>query len=128
MINDKFGWMYGFPRNKYKFRKEYRSYIAILSQVSSNAPEAIIINDDFKDISFSYSTTGEYFLLSQQYPFLREKTFILIGQNKNGAGDYKTTIYADRNDDSQIKISTASNLAASDDILFDTTIEIRVYY
>lgn len=120
--------MYGFPRNKYKFRKEYRSYIAILSQVSSNAPEAIIINDDFKDISFSYSTTGEYFLLSQQYPFLREKTFILIGQNKNGAGDYKTTIYADRNDDSQIKISTASNLAASDDILFDTTIEIRVYY
>lgn len=128
MIKAKYDWMYNFPLNKYKLRGEYRSYIANLDQVSTNAPTALVFKDDFGDISYSYSNVGEYFLLSQQTPFLFDKTYILIGSNKNGSGGYATTIYADRNDDSQIKISTASSFTASDDILYNTTLEIRVYY
>lgn len=128
MIKAKYDWMYNFPLNKYKLRGEYRSYIANLTQSGTTAPVATIIKDDFGGKCFlAYYGAGDYGIENNDFPFIQNKTYIMINQTSYGAGADRP-IYADWAGVNVIGIRTYKAGSLFDDILLNTSIEVRVYY
>ena len=105
----------------------YKKYIALLSQSGTNAPTATILENTIGDIIFNYIAVGSYeaVLVGQ---FLANKTWVVGGSAdiSAGTGDF-ATLDIKRFDDDTITLTTFDNFTPSNNMLFETSIEIRVY-
>jgi hypothetical protein len=105
----------------------YKKYVALLSQSGTNAPTAIILENTIGDIIFNYIAVGVYeaVLVGQ---FLSNKTWVIGGSAdiSAGTGDF-ATLDIKRFDDDTITLTTFDNFSPSNNMLFDTSIEIRIY-
>ncbi len=111
----------------YGSTKPYRKYVALLTQSSTSAPVATILENTIGAIAWSYSATGSY-LATLSGVFIDGKTAIsispVIGQ-----------IQAYRNSTSVIEVATCAmenavgvySFPAANGILYETVIEIRIY-
>lgn len=106
----------------------FKKYVALINQSSTNAPTAIVLENTFSEIpTFSRTSTGVY-KLELIDSFTLDKTFIITGSAdiSAGTGDFATVI-ARRFDEDTITLYTYDNFTSSDNMLVNTSIEIRVY-
>jgi hypothetical protein len=106
----------------------YKKYVALLNQSGTADPTAIILENTFSEIpTFSRTSTGVY-KLELIDAFTLNKTFIVSGSAdvSGGSGDFATLI-ARRFDEDTITLYTYDNFTSSDNMLVNTSIEIRVY-
>jgi hypothetical protein len=103
--------------------RPYKVYSALLSQSGTNAPTAIILENEIGLITFNYATTGNYQIVSNF--FVTDKTAVFLNNidYANGAGF--GTIY---NGGTTIFLNSRSGSGTlTNGLLFKTFIEIRVY-
>jgi hypothetical protein len=106
----------------------YKKYVALLNQSGTADPTVIILENTFSEIpTFSRISTGVY-KLELIDSFTLDKTFIVTGSAdvSAGTGDFATVI-ARRFDEDTITLYTYDNFTSSDNMLVNTSIEIRVY-
>jgi hypothetical protein len=106
----------------------YKKYVALLNQVGTNDPTAIVLENTFSEIpTFLRASTGVY-KLQLTDAFTLDKTFIVTGSAdvSGGSGDFATLI-ARRFDEDTITLYTYDNFTSADALLVNTSIEIRVY-
>ena len=106
----------------------FKKYVALLNQSGTSAPTAIVLENTFSEIpTFSRTSAGVY-KLELIDSFTLDKTFIVTGSAdvSGGTGDFATVI-ARRFDEDTITLYTYDNFASSDNMLVNTSIEIRVY-
>lgn len=101
-----------------------KRYVAILNQVNTAAPTITeLVNTTGETPSTIRNASGIY-ELNWTNPILKEsKTTIQLGPPTARTA----TIAAYWSTEQQIAIETASSFAYSDNILYDTTIEINIY-
>lgn len=102
----------------------YKVYTALLTQTGTNAPVAIILQNDFEDdFIFSYVSSGFYTINSNGL-FLNNKTIAYFIGNFPTYMAYNESILIniDVNNQNQIAI-----YVGNDDFLLQIPIEIRVY-
>lgn len=110
----------------------YKSYVAKLSQSGTNPPVANIIYNDLGNITWSRLDVGSY-LAELSGSFQPEKTFIInqvsYGVPLNGQLGlvYTTYVDADSIGVKSVDAFVSGDSPFSDDIIYDTYIEIRVY-
>jgi len=103
----------------------YKKYIALISQTGILDPTVTILENTIGNIVWTRSAAGDYFGTLNGV-FLEPKTYILFQNQFNVGGDYISTVR--RWDDDNVAIQTRDGFGAgADDILYNTTLEIRVY-
>lgn len=112
-------------------KKPYKVYVALLTQVASNAPVGLELENTFGfSPTFSYLGPGVY-ELEMTGEFLSSKTFLVCGsldQDFVGpAGNYNNFISYRRDDDKIFLITGNSMVNNTNGLLNNTSIEIRVY-
>ena len=107
-------------------RVSYKSYTALLSQSGTNAPTATILENTLNgNLSFFRNSAGVYNITSSSQ-FVLDKTAIFINSVPNASQDNFAS--ASRINDNVIELKTqASGGSGLDDVLNNTSIEIRVY-
>jgi hypothetical protein len=98
-------------------------YVALLTQTSTNAPVATVLENTLGTVTLTYEGTGSYMVVSNGL-FTVGKTVVLIG---NKAATTATAVF--QNDSSNLAMTTVviSTGNETNGILENTTIEIRVY-
>jgi len=103
-----------------------KKYVALLNQSSTSAPTAIVLEDDFGDIYFEYDTIGQYFIKSTGSQFTEDKTWMIIHTNYvDGGFIYQFAMKWDSTEKIVLNTNKATN--GLDDLLINTSIEIRTY-
>ena len=103
----------------------YQKYVALISQTGANDPTVYILENTIGDIVWTRAAAGDYFGTLNGV-FLEPKTYILFQNQFNIGGDYISSVF--RWDNDNVAIQTRDGLGAgADDILYNTTIEIRIY-
>ena len=99
------------------------AYIANLTQVGTAAPTDLILANNVGVITWTRTAQGEY-LGTPINPFDFQTTYVMVNQVEH---DYQTSAYI--NTDGNIVVITCRNSGHShrDDILNNTTLEIRTY-
>jgi hypothetical protein len=110
-------------------KKPYKVYTALLTQTSTNAPTASVLENTFGiTATFSYATPGQYYLhMSGQFT---TNTFIINGSPDQGpiGGDFAHFVTNKVSSDIIVLQTLDVNGAGlMDGLLNDTSIEIRVY-
>ena len=102
-------------------------YIALISQTGVVAPTATVLENSLGDITFNYIGVGIYEMVLTG-AFLADKTWVVGGSAdiNAGAGDLATLDIRRYNDDS-IRLYTYDNFTIANDLLVNTSIEIRTY-
>jgi hypothetical protein len=105
------------------FTPPYKVYTALLTQVGTSAPTAIVLENTIGNITLSRNSTGSYYINSPNL-FTVDKTFTQITTILSGDMHYLITY----SDVSRINVTT-SNAATTflDGKLDNSPIEIRVY-
>ena len=105
----------------------YKVYTALLTQTSTNAPTAVVLENTIGNITFNYNGIGSYDMILTG-EFLANKTWIVAGSAdiNAGGGDF-ATLDARRFDDDTIRLITYDNFSLANEMLVNTSIEIRVY-
>jgi hypothetical protein len=106
----------------------FKKYVALINQSSTNIPTAVVLENTFSEVpTFSRTSAGVY-KLELIDSFTLDKTFIVTGSAdiSAGIGDFATVI-ARRFDEDTITLYTYDNFTSSDNMLVNTSIEIRVY-
>jgi hypothetical protein len=105
----------------------YTKYIALISQTGILDPTVIILENTIGDIIFSRIGAG-YYEATLTGAFLINKTWVVGGSADNtaGSGDF-ATLDIRRISDNVISLRTYDNFSPFDDMLVNTSIEIRVY-
>jgi hypothetical protein len=101
----------------------YKKYVATLKQTGTNAPVATVLENTLGGtLVWTRDTVGTYIAtLSNAFPS-ETKTFLLVGQDNNNF--YHLT----RGNNSEIYLTSSDNtITIADDLLSNTTVEIRVY-
>ncbi len=111
-------------------KKPYLSYVALLTQTSTNPPTAVVLENDFGvTATFSYGSLGNY-ELHMNGQLTSSKTVIFVGSADQGVvgGDFGHFI-ATRIDNDRINLMTldVNGAGIQDGLLNETSIEIRVY-
>ena len=97
----------------------YKSYTALITQSSTNAPVATVLADNITGtMIWSRSSSGVYVVTASSAVFTANKTWMITGLQNSG-----TTMPVVRNSDTQITITTSAN----DDRITNSSFEIRVY-
>ena len=98
-------------------------YVALLSQVGTNDPTAIVLGDTIGGITWTRTAQGEY-LGTPINPLDPTNTFVIIG---NVEHDYQAAAYV--NSDGNIVVVTCRNSGHQhdDDKLLYSPIEVRIY-
>lgn len=101
----------------------YRAYTAILSQTGINAPTATVLESTLiSNVVWSYDSTGEYLATVTNNDFVNLKTVLFISPIDG------SLIKIERINDNVINVGTRNSSGIkTDNILNDTSIEIRVY-
>ena len=104
--------------------KPYKSYVALLNQESTNAPVATVLENNLGGtVVWSRTNTGEY-KATLTGAFGNAKTAVFMSVTSGGAGD---TVQHVSTTDDVIGIASFDSGGLSDDLLANTSIEIRVY-
>lgn len=105
----------------------YQKYVALISQTGINPPTATILENTIGDIVFNYNGIGDYDMVLAG-AFLANKTWVVGGSAdiNAGGGDF-ATLDIRRANDNTIILRTYDNFTAADDMLVNTSIEIRIY-
>jgi len=99
------------------------AYIANLTQTGTNAPEALEIANTFGVITWTRTTAGEY-LGTPTNPLDALSTYVMIN---NVNHDHLTSAYVNTDGNIVVITCNTSGHAHEDDILNNTTLEIRTY-
>ena len=103
----------------------YRSYVAIVTQVSTDPPTAVVLENSLGEITFTYDGAGYYIIHSANSAFTVNKTIAL---NTVSTDTGNPTLISTRVDSSsEISILGFAPDGAGVDGLTNATIEIRVY-
>lgn len=102
----------------------YKKYIGIASQSGTDAPVVLVMENTLgATITWTYDNVGSYYGTASSAIFTTDKTWFIIGNQAD-----LSTVTSIRNSTTQIQISTFSDVATqSNNMMFDTPIEIRVY-
>ena len=102
---------------------DYLVYTALLTQVEEAAPDPIVLKNTLGGIVvWSYSAPGVYFAtLVGAFP--TGKVWVIINQSDDIT--FESTIQRVGDDD--VKVNTYISNVLQDNVLTDTSIEIRVY-
>ena len=102
----------------------YKKYIALLNQTGTNAPTAYVLENTLSGlITWTRSAIGDYYgTLTGE--FTLDKVWVIISKPVNDPY-HDAIVYRDNLD--RIGIATRDNFNYSDDVLYETSIEIRVY-
>ena len=99
------------------------SYIANLTQVGTNAPEALILANNIGVVTWSRTLQGNYLGVPVN-PLDQLATFVIINSNEH---DHLNSAYINTDGHIVVKTTNTSNHQHNDDILNNTTLEIRTY-
>jgi hypothetical protein len=109
----------------------YKSYVALISQVGTSAPTAIVLENTLgDDVVFSYNNVGDYSCESGAGIFVDGKTVVFMGGPYEGATNNiiaSAVFRADISNTVIINTAVASTGVAINDELVNTPLEIRVY-
>jgi hypothetical protein len=99
------------------------AYIANLTQVGTAAPTSLVLANNLGEVRWTRTAQGEY-LGTPLNPFDFQTTYVMVNQVEH---DYLTSAYI--NTDGNIVVITCrtSGHSHQDDILNNTTLEIRTY-
>jgi hypothetical protein len=111
--------------------RPYKSYVALLTQTSTNAPVATVLENTLGAVPvWSRNTQGVYYATSANL-FTVGKTTVSVGQNLTVNGDFGVVNVAQ--DVNKITLfvydvdMSAPASSSPDDMLSNTAIEIRIY-
>jgi len=114
--------------------RPYKVYTALLTQTSTSAPVATVLENTIGNITYMYDGPGYYFISSSGAFTLNKSTVILGALIDNGdystPGYYTARFYDGTNTPSTSTIELRTNgygPAAANNCLYETPIEIRVY-
>lgn len=104
--------------------RPYLVYTALLSQTGTNAPTATVLENTLGGtVSFTRTVIGQYIATSSNSVFTSGKTACIITN-----GDAFGSIGSQRDTSSNVTINSISEAGAfSDNVIYNATIEIRVY-
>ena len=112
----------------------YRVYTALLTQVGTNPPTAIVLQNTLGfNPYYVYNNVGDYSLVyDQNYCFPKNKTYVYVGNGDllgADAASYTMTSYTNNGlfIENAIEMGCITGLVPSNQIFVNTTIEIRVY-
>lgn len=105
--------------------KPYKSYVALLTQTSTNAPIPIVLENTIGAIVWSYDSTGSY-VGTLTSAFTADKTFVICNSTNGTADDLVQAVTPFGNTDDILVYSWNTGTLANG-ILVNTPIEIRVY-
>lgn len=107
-----------------QYVQPYKKYVANISQSGSSDP---VVTEFENTLGITITATrgfaGEYLMTASGSVFTAGYTWVMIGKGKQ----YNYHIYDFVNSDTEIVIYTYDGNTQADDILSDTSIEIRVY-
>jgi hypothetical protein len=106
--------------------RTYKVYTALLTQNGETAPTAIELENTLGEIQFAYVNEGRYFVQSTNL-FTFEKTVIFISPLNNASGEGITVINEDSTSQFNLDTYFLSTNTPSNQLLYNTAIEIRVY-
>jgi hypothetical protein len=107
------------------FEPNYKVYIALLTQEGINAPTASVLENTLSGLpTLLRDNAGDYRIVLNG-EFTENKTFIVYNSIYNTGGSYISAIV--RSDSDNILIQTRDSLGGIDDVLYETSIEIKVY-
>jgi hypothetical protein len=106
--------------------RTYKVYTALLTQNGETAPTAIELENTLGEIQFAYVNEGRYFVQSTNL-FTFEKTVIFISPLNNASGEGISVINEDSTSQFNLDTYFLSTNTPSNQLLFNTAIEIRVY-
>ena len=99
------------------------AYIANLTQVGTAAPTALILAGNVGLITWSRTAQGQYRGIPLS-PFDFQSTYVMINSTEH---DHLCSAYINTDGDVIVKTVNTSNHQHNDDILNNTTLEIRTY-
>jgi hypothetical protein len=99
------------------------AYIANLTQTGTNAPEALELANNLDVVTWTRTGQGQY-LGTPVTPFDFQSTYVMINSNEH---DHLCSAYINTDGDIVVKTTNTSNHQHDDDILNNTTLEIRTY-
>lgn len=99
------------------------AYIANLTQVGTAAPEALELANNVGEITWIRTAQGQYRGIPLN-PFDFQTTYVMINSNEH---DHLCSAYINTDGDVIVKTTNTSNHQHNDDILNNTTLEIRTY-
>lgn len=103
--------------------RPYKVYTALLSQTGTNAPTAIVLENEIGLIQLTYTAVGTYQIVSNF--FVTDKTAVFLNNIDYANGASFGVIY---NSGTTIFLGSRSGSGNSTNgLLFKTFIEIRVY-
>lgn len=108
-----------------KYVRPYDVYVALLTQSGTDDPTAIVLENTIGEIVWTFDANGSYFG-TLTGAFTSNKTFFLITPNSNGVDTPFFTVQYQTSD--FFAINTFDGTSYSNGLLFNTPIEIRVYY
>jgi len=114
--------------NSISDKRPYKVYTALLTQEGINAPTAEMLENSLGEVTYEFDNTGVFKVISDGL-FVQNKTYISLtnGNNTNFEGFYSIH-YIDEN---LLYIMTSilflGTLTATNGMLINTSIEIRVY-
>ena len=104
----------------------YKVYTVVLSQSGLNAPTATILENTLSGVpAFGYVSAGQY-TLTLANEFTTNKVFISATVG-TAVGTADLTIRSSSNSTSEILIQSTSNAAFANDLINNSSLEIRVY-
>jgi len=101
----------------------YKKYTALLNQVSTSAPTAIIFENALTAITWTRTAQGEY-LGTPLIPLNTLTTFVTIGNTEH---DYLATAYINTDGNVVVRTTNTSNHQHTDGRLNYSPLEIRTY-
>lgn len=104
----------------------YNVYTALLTQVSTDTPTAVILENTLgTSISFTYTSPGYYEIHAVGNIFLANKTYFTCNQYGGNHGNYNAAI--ERLSDTVLLLRISLDGTGYDTLLANTPFEIRVY-
>ena len=99
------------------------TYVVNLTQVGTNAPTAIELSNNIGPVTWTRTLQGQY-LGTPTTPFEALYTFVMINSNEH---DHLCSAFINTDGDIVVKTTNTQNHQHNDDILNNTTLEIRIY-
>ena len=103
----------------------YNSYVALLTQASTNAPVATILSNNLTaTLTWARTGIGVYTLTANAAIFTANKTIVFLN-----AGSGISLISAERTSDTVLTVKTfvPSSAAATDNVITNGAFEVRIY-
>ena len=103
----------------------YKVYTALLTQTGTNAPVAMVLENNIGNIIWTRSAPGEY-VGTLSNAFVPNKTFAFAASNDGALSSFQIDYVSAAPDVIYLSTFDSTN-TLSDDLLLNSSLEIRVY-